>query len=141
MNKKQKEIILYIVFGVSTTAVNWIIYTLLTLVLQVGMTLSNGIAWGGAVLFAFVTNKLFVFESKSMKWCIVFKEALLFVGARIFSGVFEVFLPTALVMIGLNQKLWGIDGFWAKVLVSVLVVILNYVVSKTLVFVKKVQDA
>ena len=138
MNKKQKELILYIVFGVATTAVNWIIYTFLTLVLQAGMTLSNAIAWAGAVLFAFITNKLFVFESRSMDLGIMLKEALLFVSARIFSGVFEVFLPTLLVIIGLNQTLWEIEGFWAKALVSVLVVILNYIVSKMLVFKKKV---
>lgn len=137
MNKNRKELILYVVFGVATTAVNWIIYTTMTMVMHIGMTLSNAIAWGGAVVFAFLTNKLLVFESKSMHWSVLLKEMLLFAGARILSGVFEVFLPTLLVIIGLDQKLWGIEGFWAKASVSVFVVALNYVISKILVFKKK----
>ena len=63
--KKHKEIILYLIFGVATTAVSFIVYSLLVTA-GLDMTVSNGIAWLAAVTFAFVTNKLFVFESKKI---------------------------------------------------------------------------
>ena len=64
--KKYKEVIMYLVFGVLTTLVNWICYALLTKK-GINMNVSNVIAWIVAVLFAFITNKLFVFESKILR--------------------------------------------------------------------------
>lgn len=133
---KYREIIMYLIFGVSTTAVNWIVYTVLVAVFHLEITLSNAVAWVCAVLFAFVTNKLFVFRSDASGLA-VFREAAAFFGARIFSGLFEVFLPTLLISLGVDGKLFGIDGFIAKLIVSVLIIIMNYVLSKLLVFRKK----
>ena len=70
---KYKEIIMYLIFGVATTGVNWVVYSLLMKAVlvhapgsdDVKMTVSNVIAWIAAVIFAFITNKLWVFESKS----------------------------------------------------------------------------
>ena len=135
--KKYKEIVLYLVFGVSTTLVNWGIYMVLTGLLAIEMTISNAIAWAGAVFFAFVTNKLFVFESKATSFKLLLREILTFISARIVSGVFEIFLPTVLYSWGLRHSFWGIEGFVAKVIVSVIVIILNYVLSKLVVFKKK----
>lgn len=134
--KKYKEIVLYLVFGVSTTVVNWIIYLIFTSGFHVEMTISNAVAWFGAVSFAFVTNKLFVFESRHTSLKLLFREIVTFFSARIFSGVFEIFLPTFLVSLGLQQTLFGIEGFWAKVVVSIIVIVLNYVLSKLIVFKK-----
>ena len=131
---KHKEILLYLFFGVSTTAVNWIIYFLFTELYGAEMTVNNALAWAGAVIFAFVTNKLFVFESKNMSLNVLLKESISFLGARMFSGLFEIFLPTLLFKLGLVQSLFGIEGFFAKAIVSVLVVILNYMLSKVLIF-------
>ena len=60
---KNKEVIMYLIFGVLTTVVNWIVYSLT--VNSLSMTVSNILAWFAAVIFAFFTNKLFVFESLS----------------------------------------------------------------------------
>ncbi|MGN0538686.1 MAG: GtrA family protein [Candidatus Fimenecus sp.] len=135
--KKYKEIILYVIFGAATTAINWIVYTVCIKVFSLEMTLSNALAWIIAVLFAFVTNKVFVFESKDKSIVTILKEGVSFFGSRVATGVLEIFLPTLLFKIGLDQSFLGIDGFWAKAFVSVLVIILNYVFSKLIVFRKK----
>ena len=127
--EKYRQVGLYLFFGVTTTAVNWLIYTPLQGIL--GMTAANALAWLGAVLYAFVTNKLFVFESRGGAWV---QEGLKFFGARIFSGLLEIFLPTALFALGLKMPLLTVEGGVAKALVSVLIIVLNYVTSKLFVF-------
>lgn len=132
--EKYKELIHYIFFGGATTAVNWLVYALLVEVFHADITLSNAIAWLAAVIFAFITNKLFVFESKSFASAVIWKEALSFLGSRLLSGLLEIVGPTALMAIGLDMPLFGIDGFAAKLVVSIGVIVLNYVLSKLLVF-------
>lgn len=155
---KYKEIILYIIFGVLTTLVNWAVYWVMARIMapqmedesalfsvfgqdiSVGLFvifIANFIAWVAGVLFAFVTNKIWVFESKSWKPSVAIKEFWLFVAARLITGVLEWFGVPLLVAIGLNQPLFGADGFVAKLVVSVIVVILNYVFSKLIIFKKK----
>ena len=111
--EKYRQVGLYLFFGVTTTAVNWLIYTPLQGIL--GMTAANALAWLGAVLYAFVTNKLFVFESRGGAWV---QEGLKFFGARIFSGLLEIFLPTALFALGEIPFLFTIvppkDRFYQK---------------------------
>lgn len=142
------EILSYLFFGVMTTAVNFLFYFLTDKITfaasgkELGEiafftflkmdftmeTIANIIAWVAAVLFAFITNKLFVFESKNKKPGVVFKEFAGFVSGRILSLVlFEVLLFTLLCTIGLNDYI-------AKIAISVIVVIFNYIVSKLLVF-------
>lgn len=135
--KKYREIIVYVIFGVLTTLVNWAVYTVMVKYLGIDMTVSNGVAWVAGVIFAFVTNKLYVFRSKSKKAATVLREFFSFVGARVVTGLMETFLPTLLVNLGLNQTVFGIKGAIAKLIVSVAVVILNYVFSKLIVFRKK----
>ena len=135
--QKYKEIIMYLIFGVSTTLVNWIVYTLLVKLADADVTVANGIAWFAAVTFAYITNKLFVFESRSWAASILVKEIIAFFGARVASGVLEIFLPALLMKIGLDQAIFGIEGFAAKLVVSVLVIVLNYIFSKLFVFRKK----
>ncbi|MDO5520048.1 MAG: GtrA family protein [bacterium] len=134
--KKYKEVILYLVFGVSTTIVNWLIYIGVVKVSNT-VVVANAIAWIGAVIFAYITNKIFVFESKSTKLKDVVKEAVSFFIARICSGIFEIFGPGVLMAIGLKQEIFGVKGFAAKIAISVLVVIMNYVLSKLFVFREK----
>ena len=155
---KYKEIIMYIIFGVLTTLVNWVVYTVLIKIFggaaesetvmfalfgkDITMKIfyifiANFVAWVAGVVFAFVTNKIWVFESKSWRFGLVMKELWLFIAARLLTGVLEWFGVPALVAAGLDQPLFGIDGFLAKVIVSVIVVILNYVFSKLIIFRKK----
>ena len=134
---KYKEVIMYLIFGVATTLVNWIVYSLLMKTSVVNMTVSNAIAWFTAVVFAYITNKLFVFESRSWNLTAVWKEVVKFFGSRIATGVIEIGGLPLLYYIGVKQSLFGVEGFLAKILVSIIVVILNYVFSKIFVFNKK----
>lgn len=135
--EKYKQIISYLFFGVTTTVVNWIIYALLTRLINADMTIANAAAWFGAVLYAFVTNKLFVFESKSMSSKLVLWEGVKFFLSRALSGMFEILLPAALYAVGLHQTLFGLEGGLAKALVSIIVIVLNFILSKFLVFSQK----
>ena len=76
---------MYLIFGVLTTLVNWFCYAFLTKS-GMEMNISNCIAWLVAVLFAFITNKVFVFESKNMEMRFVCRELIKFVGARLCNG-------------------------------------------------------
>lgn len=133
--KKNKEIVLYIVFGGLTTVVNWVTYSLF--VSFCSITVSNVIAWVFAVVFAYLTNKIFVFEQKSWKPNIAFFEFSKFVSSRLLTGVVEIAGVDILVYVGLNQTIFGIEGMVAKVTVSIVVVILNYFFSKLIVFKEK----
>ena len=130
---KYKEIIMYLIFGVATTGVNWIVYAVAVKV-GMNMNLSNCLAWLLAVVFAFITNKIFVFESKNMNVQVLFMEFIKFIAARVATGVIEIGGLPVLYSLGIKQSLFGIDGFAAKILVSVIVVILNYVFSKLFIF-------
>ena len=135
---KYKEVILYLFFGVATTVVNWIVYGALMSADTMSMTFANIMAWIAAVLFAFVTNKWFVFESKSMEKKKLLVEFGMFVGSRVVTGLIEIIGLPVLVYLGMNQRLFGIEGFLAKMVVSVVVIVLNYVFSRILVFRKKI---
>ena len=80
-----------------------------------------------AIVFAFITNKLWVFESKSWKRSVWLSELWRFLSARIVTGILEIVAVPLLVGIGLSQTIFGVEGMVAKVLVSVAVVVLNYV--------------
>ena len=133
--KKHKEIIIYVIFGGLTTVVNWVTYSLF--VSFCSITVSNVFAWIFAVVFAYITNKIFVFEQKSWKPSIAFFEFTKFVSSRVLTGVIEIVGVDILVYLGLNQTVLGVRGMVAKVTVSIVVVILNYVFSKLIVFNKK----
>ena len=135
---KYKEFLIYLIFGVLTTIVSWGTYALFVSLLNLSIEISNSLSWVCAVLFAFVTNKFFVFESKNRNLKTIFKEFITFVSSRLLTGAIEIFGVPILVKIGLGATIFGIDGMVAKVLVSVIVVILNYIFSKLIVF-KKVK--
>ena len=130
---------MYLIFGVLTTVVSWGSYSLFVLLLQ-GLDSvvfwANILSWVCAVLFAFITNKLWVFQSKSWAGNVVFPELGKFLSSRVATGIFEMIAVPALVAIGLNQTIFGIDGMVSKVVVSVAVIVLNYVLSKLFVFKK-----
>lgn len=129
--KKYEEVISYLFFGGLTTLVNCIVYLPCYNILQWSGTLSNAVAWVVAVAFAFVTNKPFVFKSHDWSAKTLFPELTKFVSCRIGSGLLE----TAIIFVLVDCLNW--NGNIIKLLTSVLVVILNYVASKLLVFRKK----
>lgn len=135
--KKHKEIIMYLIFGVATTVVSLVSYALFVELFSLGITASSALSWVLAVTFAFVTNKLFVFESRSREKKTVFRELVSFFAARGISGIVEVFLPELLFKVGLNASVFGVEGFVAKVVVNIIVIIMNYVLSRFFVFKNK----
>ena len=130
--KSHRELINYLFFGGATTFVSWCVYGLMALTQSIEV--SNIISWLAAVAFAFFANKIWVFESRSWQLYLVLREAGSFLGARIVSGLVEIFGMPFLYYIGLNYPLLGIEGFAAKAVISVIIVILNYIFSKLIVF-------
>ena len=135
---KHREIIMYCIFGVVTTLVSWASYSLFEA--SVGITAANAISWVLAIIVAFVTNKLWVFDSKSWEARLLFHEAVTFVGGRALTGVFELVSVPLLVEVGLNQTLFGVEGLPAKIVVSVFVVVANYILGKFISFKNKPKD-
>ena len=134
--EKYSEIIMYVAAGGCTTAVNWIVYSALVKGAGVGLTLGNAAAWSVSVVFAFFANKFLVFESRKSDMKTVVSEAVSFLGARIVSGMIEIFIPGLLYNAGLDMQLLGIDGGIAKLSVSAAVIVLNYLFSKLVIFKK-----
>lgn len=154
---KYKEIIMYLIMGGGTTAVNWIVYSLSIMFLHPGKDLStfltnsfglhfsvdtinvfiaNIISWILAITFAYITNKLFVFESYSWEPKFVLKELGLFLSARIITGLIEIFGVPFFVHLGFTQTIFGLEGSVCKITISFLIVLLNYIFSKLIIFKK-----
>ena len=126
--RKHWDILAYLVFGVLTTAVNYVVYLPCYNLLGLSAAVSNAIAWVAAVAFAYLTNKPFVFKSHDWSLGTVIPELTKFLGCRLDSG----FAETAILFITVDLLGWN-GNLW-KLLTSVLVVILNYAASKLLVF-------
>jgi putative flippase GtrA len=129
--KVHRELVLYIIFGVATTLVNYLVYFPLYNWFGLSGALSNALSWVVAVAFANLTNKPFVFQSNDWSAKTVFRELLKFVGCRVGSGAIETFL----IFLTVDCLHW--NGNVLKILTSVIVVILNYIASKWLVFRKE----
>lgn len=130
---KYREPVAYVFFGGLTTVVNWLAYMLFVW-MGIDINISNILSWVVGVLFAFVVNKWFVFENKSLEVKTVIIEMGAFFGARIVTGVIAIILFPVLYNLGLNQSFLGTDGLPAKIVTSVIEIILNWVFSKYLVF-------
>ena len=122
---KYKEITLYLIFGVLTTAVNWIIFQICLEIFLVNWSIANVIAWVGAVTFAYATNKKIVFESSNPQ---IVKEFALFVQFRLVSLVLEMLIMFVMI------EMISVLPLVSKIITSVAVVIANYFFSKVVIF-------
>lgn len=129
--KKYKSVILYLIFGVLTTIINILTYALLTKIFNINYLISNVIAWLFAVIFAYITNKLYVFESKSFEKRVLIKEIISFLLARLFSLGFDM------LFMYITVGIFSFNDMFMKILSNIVVVILNYVFSKFIIFKKK----
>ncbi len=155
---KHKEIINYLIFGVLTTVVDFAVYTPLTAIFGADYKIAgvipwyivtSVIAWVAAVLFAYVTNKRWVFEEKDWSLRTVARELPTFAGGRVVTLLIQLFLMWLMIDLTHLDKTWlltwgsGLIGqkgdFAVKAIVAVVVVVLNYVISKLFVFKKKEQ--
>jgi len=129
--RKYYDVLAYLFFGVLTTVINYIVYLPCYNLLHMSATVSNVIAWVVAVIFAFLTNKPFVFKSHDWSAKTAWPEFLKFTGCRVGSGVLE----TVIIFITVDCLAW--NGNWMKLATNVMVIIVNYFGSKLLVFKKK----
>ncbi len=125
---KYKEVISYLFFGVLTTVVNFVVYFACTDGLHINYLAATAVSWVAAVLFAYVTNRKWVFESKVRGFMPILREMAVFVGCRVFSGVMDMGIMFISVdMIGISDRI-------AKFITQVAVVVLNYIFSKIIIF-------
>lgn len=127
---KYRELIMYGIFGVLATLINTVAYYLFADLLHIWYIAADIGAWILAFLFAFVTNKLFVFESKEWKGQKALREMLEFFIARASTGVLDV------VLMWLFVDILQLNGLFSKIVVNVLVILINYFASKFWIFKK-----
>lgn len=125
--RDNKEIINYLICGFLTFMVSMIIYTFFSEILKINILLSNVVTWLIAVYFAFAINKKFVFESNKK----VTGELIQFYGGRIVTLFFE----QAILYIFIIRM--SFDNLIIKLIAQVIIIILNYIISKFIVFKKE----
>ena len=125
---KYEELIGYLIFGGLTTVVNIIVFYLFDSVFEVHYLFANAIAILVSILFAFLTNKKYVFKSSTPTFQLWLKEFSLFVSFRLLSAVFDMGSMWLLVD-GLN-----LNANVAKIITQFIVVVLNYAFSKFFIF-------
>lgn len=127
-----KEVVNYLVFGGLTTIVNFVTYYIFARMIGIDEVVSSALSWFFSVLFAYITNKIFVFDSKTETRTQLIKECVSFFLARILSGVLCDVGTFALMV-----KVFNINDILSKIVTQVMVVIVNYIFSKFIVFKKK----
>ncbi len=125
---KNKSIILYLIFGVLSTILNIVAYTVCIRFFNMHLVISNIIAWIFAVTFAFFTNKIFVFESNTSGKRGIIREMILFYYYRIVSLLIET------VLLYIFVDILNINDLIMKVITNIIVIILNYFFSKFKIF-------
>ena len=129
--KKYRPVILYVFFGGVTTLVNMGCYALCYEVIGIPNVISTEVAWFFAVVVAYLTNKVWVFDSKSFSRETLLHEILTFFGARIATGLLDLLIMyLAVDVMHWNATIW-------KMISNVIVIILNYIASKLIIFKKR----
>ncbi len=125
---KHREIIVYLVVGVATTLINFAVHFTLGYLTNMSSLIIVFISWIFAVIFAYITNKLWVFKSKSFKKDVLVHEIISFTAARLFSlGIEEIMFLIFVIWLGFGQGV-------IKIAAGVVVIILNYIFSKLFIF-------
>ena len=142
---KYWDVLTYLVFGVLTTVVNYLVAWYCHKIIDISVTINNSpmdlsgavsnvIAWVVAVIFAFLTNKPFVFRSHDWSSKVLFPELGKFLGCRIGSLIVE----TGIIFLTVDLMKWSF--MWMKLATNVLVIIINYIGSKLIVFRKEEKN-
>ena len=122
--KKNKSVILYLFFGACTTAINVICYYLLCHLLEIPTVAGTIISWFVSVVFAYITNSIFVFESKATGFKNKTLEIIEFFLGRVATGVLDTLIMFVTVdLLHYNGVIW-------KIISNIIVIILNYVIGK-----------
>ena len=127
-----RETVSYLIFGVLTTVVNYLVYYGLRH-FEINYMIANAAAWVAAVLFAYFTNKHFVFESHDYSPRVMLPEMGRFAAGRLITLLMEqAFLYVTVDLLGGDDRIM-------KLIISVAVVIVNYVLSKLFIFKNKMK--
>lgn len=128
---KYHETLSYLFFGFLTFVVSIISYKFLNITLNINELIANVLSWIAAVTFAYITNKIWVFKAPTHGFRQIIKEASAFFGGRILTLVIEE------IIILIFVTLLNFSSLVVKVIAQIIVIILNYIISKKLVFNKK----
>ncbi len=123
-----KEFLNYLIFGILTTVVNYVVYFLLYNLFNINYIVSNTVAWIAAVLFAYFTNKRYVFNDSDESTSDKIRKFLTFVTGRLLTYFIET------IWLVITVGLFRMNANVSKILVAVIVIIANYFISKFLVF-------
>ena len=127
-----KEIINYLIFGGLSTVVNFASYFIAARLIKIDKVASSAISWFWAVLFAYITNRLFVFDNKSNTKKGILKEIISFFAFRVLSGILCDVGTFALMV-----KVFNINDIISKIVTQIMVIIVNYIFSKFIIFKKQ----
>ena len=147
----KKEFIMYCIFGLATTVVRWgtqwVFSGLFTGIMpkkelhlwflhydSTAVFIATLLSWTAAVIFAYITNKLWVFESKSWKSDVAVKEFWQFFLSRFVTGIIEIAGVYLLVGVGVDMLVIPKESMDATIIMSSIIMVLNYVLSKLIVF-------
>lgn len=129
--EKYKDIIPYLFFGVCTTVVNVVVYWIAAHPLGCDVMTSTIVAWILAVLFAYLTNRKWVFKSEAKGIKAIIKEMVAFFACRLATGIVDWVCMFVFV------DLLGLNDIIIKFVANIIVIVLNYVASKLVIFKKK----
>ena len=129
--KKNKEVLLYLFFGVLTTVVSIVVFALCNVTLGINELVSNVISWIASVAFAFFTNRIWVFAAPTKTASEFVRQLISFYGGRVLTLVLE----EAIILIFVT--ILGMTGMVIKLVAQVIVIVGNYVISKLIVFKRK----
>lgn len=125
---KYEIMLRYLVFGCLTTLLNIVAYMLFSRLFAIQFMVSNIMAWFTAVLFAYVTNRCFVFESQCGGWPSMIKECAAFIGCRLFSGFADAAIMYSMI------DLLHFNDLFVKIVTNIFVICINYIFSKRVIF-------
>jgi putative flippase GtrA len=125
---KYKEMILFVVFGVFTTLVNVVAYFISSRLCHFNVMTSTILAWSLAVMFAYVTNRKYVFKSENTSIKSVTMEFGAFISSRLLTGLLDLALMYIFV------KVLGQNDVMIKIISNIIIVISNYLLSRLMVF-------
>ena len=142
--EKHKLLLDYMMWGSLTTVISWVSFSISSLLLTAFMknpisaaSISNIISWFCVIVFAFITNKLWVFKSKSFNKKVILPEFIKFFFTRLATGILEMLAVPILMSNGVDQAVFGINGMMSKIIVTLAVIILNYIFARLVVFKKQ----
>lgn len=128
------QVLTYLIFGALTTMVNIIIYFIFSKIIGLDYLISNAIAWFLSVMFAYITNKIYVFKSMGWGFTEFIKEITTFISCRLLSGGMDM------VIMYIFIDLFSLNDLIIKLFSNLCVIVVNFLVSKNYIFQKRMID-